>query len=183
MGQLQVFPFSFPLPQNKYFMETTILFAVSVLMSLLVWSRIGKRYLWRQITDGGWEKSVRPILLLHAFRFAGLSFLVPGVVHPGLNPAWAIPAAFGDFTAAILAIITLLCMGRSSFKPLLWIFNVLGLFDLLLAFVDGPRYGVVPFLGATYFIVIIYVPLLLLTHFMVFKRLLFDHKVAPVAIL
>ena len=34
------------------------------------------------------------------------------------------------------------------------------------------RYGILPFLGATYFTVILYVPLLLLTHFMVFQLLL-----------
>jgi hypothetical protein len=44
-----------------------------------------------------------------------------------------------------------------------------------LAFVDGPRYNILPFLGADYFIVILYVPILLLTHMMVFK-LLYKHS-------
>jgi len=157
-------------------METTILFAISVLMSLIVWNKISTTYFWPQLKDMELKKAVQPILFLHAFRFAGLSFLVPGVVKAGLNPAWALPAVFGDLTAAILAFTTLLLINNLSFRPLLWIFNSVGLADLLLAFADGPRYGILPFLGAGYFIVILYVPILLLTHVMVFKLLLKSRK-------
>jgi len=153
-------------------MEATILFAISVLTSLIVWNSISRKYFWPRFQNVELRKAVQPILVLHSFRFGGLSFLVPGVVHTGLNPAWAMPAAFGDFTAAILAFTTLSLINTSSFKPLLWAFNILGLADLLLAFVDGPRYGIIPFLGASYYIVILYVPILLLTHFKVFKLLL-----------
>jgi hypothetical protein len=153
-------------------METTILFAISVLTSLIVWNKIATKYFWPRFQEMDVRQAVQPILVLHSFRFAGLSFLVPGVVHAGLNPAWAMPAAFGDFTTAILAIIAFSLINSSSFKPLLWIFNIWGVADLLLAFIDGPRYGIIPFLGASYYIVILYVPLLLLTHLKVFKLLL-----------
>lgn len=153
-------------------MEATILFAISVLTSLIVWNSISRKYFWPRFQNVELKKAVQPILILHSFRFGGLSFLVPGVVHAGLNPAWALPAAFGDFAAAILAFIALSFINTPYFKPLLWIFNILGLADLLLAFIDGPRYGIIPFLGASYYIVILYVPILLLTHFRVFKLLL-----------
>ena len=160
-------------------METIILFAVSVLTGLLVWNKIIKKYLWIPYKDLGLKKAAEPILFLHLFRFAGLSFLIPGVVNAGLDPAWAIPAAFGDFAAAILAFITLSLANSNSavFRPLLWVFNILGLADLLLAFIDGPRYNILPFLGAGYFIIILYVPVLLLTHLMVFRLLLKNKKV------
>jgi hypothetical protein len=158
-------------------METAILFGISVLTSLIIWNKISKKYLWLHIKNLELKKAVQPILILHSFRFAGLSFLVPGVVHAGLNPAWAIPAAFGDFTAAILAFTTLMRINSTSFRSLLWIFNILGTIVLLVAFADGPRYSILPFLGATYFIVIIYVPILLLTHLMVFKLLLKQRQV------
>ena len=153
-------------------METTILFAVSVLTSLIVWNKIIKKYFWPRSKALELKKAVQPILFLHSFRFAGLSFFVPGVVHAGLNPAWAIPAAFGDFVAAILALLTVSLINSISFRPLLWVFNIWGLADLILAFIDGPRYGIIPFLGPAYYIVILYVPLLLLTHLTVFKLLL-----------
>jgi hypothetical protein len=153
-------------------MEATILFVISVFASFIVWNKISKKYFWPWLQETELKKTVQPILILHTIRFAGLSFLIPGVVNAGLNPAWAMPAAFGDFAAAILAFITLWLINRASFRPLLWVFNILGLADLILAFVDGPRYGILPFLGAGYFIIILYVPLLLLTHLMVFKLLL-----------
>ncbi|MBS1523112.1 MAG: hypothetical protein JST50_19075 [Bacteroidetes bacterium] len=153
-------------------MEATILFAISVITSLIVWNKIGREYFWHRLQELELKRAVQPILILHTFRFAGLSFLIPGVVHAGLNPAWALPAAFGDFAAAILALIALLMINSASFRPFLWVFNILGLIDLIVAFIDGPRYNILPFLGAGYYIIILYVPLLLLTHLRVFKLLL-----------
>lgn len=164
---------------NISIMETTILFVISVLTSLIVWNKISKKYFWPRFGEAELKKAVHPILLLHSFRFAGLSFFVPGVVHAGLNPAWAMPAAFGDFSAAILALTTISLINSASFRPLLWVFNILGLADLLLAFVNGPRYNIVPFLGPAYYIVIIYVPLLLLTHLTVFRLLLRKKTLQP----
>lgn len=154
-------------------MEATILFVVSVLTSLIVWNKIGNKYFWPRYKHLELKKAVEPILILHSFRFAGLSFLIPGVVSTGLNPAWAIPAAFGDFAAAILAFIALSLANSNgtAFRAFLWIFNILGLADLLLAFVDGPRYNILPFIGPGYYIIILYVPILLLTHLMVFRLL------------
>ena len=153
-------------------MEATILFVISVFTSFIVWNKVSTKYFWPRLQEAELKTAVQPILILHSFRFAGLSFLIPGVVNTGLNPAWAMPAAFGDFAAALLAVMTLWLINSASFRSFLWIFNILGLTDLLLAFVDGPRYGILPFLGAGYFIIILYVPLLLLTHLMVFKLLL-----------
>lgn len=160
-------------------METTILFGISVLTSLIVWNKISKKYLWLKIKDQELTKAAQPVLILNLFRFAGLSFFVPGVVHAGLNAAWAMPAAFGDFTAAILAFITLSLVNSKAFRSLLWIFNILGFADLLVAFINGPRYNIVPFLGPAYYIVILYVPLLLLSHVMVFRLLLRNNKLQP----
>ena len=162
-------------------MESTILFAVSVLAGLIVWSKISRKYLWLPYKDLELKRAADPILFLHLFRFAGLSFLIPGVVHAGLDPAWAIPAAFGDFAAAILAFITLSLANSNNtlFRAFLWVFNTLGFADLILAFINGPRYGILPFLGAGYYIIILYVPLLLLTHLMVFKLLLQNKRLQP----
>ncbi|HEY8999952.1 MAG TPA: hypothetical protein VIM89_01270 [Mucilaginibacter sp.] len=160
-------------------MEATILFAISILTSLIVWNKISKEYFWPRFHNVELRAAVQPILILHSFRFAGLSFLIPGVVHAGLNPAWALPAAFGDFAAAILAFITLSLINTVSFKPLLWVFNILGLADLIVAFIDGPRYNILPFLGPGYFIIILYVPILLLTHLRVFKLLLKNNTLQP----
>src|SRR5258708_26671549 len=47
-----------------------------------------------------------PLLLVHTFRTAGLTFLVPGVTGaPPLPLALAAPAAFGDLLSAVLAFV------------------------------------------------------------------------------
>jgi len=112
--------------------------------------------------------------MLHTFRFVGLAFLIPGVVGPALPLAFAAPAAYGDLTAAGLAWLALVLRKRPGSVVALWVFNLWGTIDLLLAFYRGlfgtsldPR-----MLGAAYFIPTVLVPLLLCTHTMLFLLLL-----------
>src|SRR5262249_51465430 len=63
--------------------------------------------------------------LLHSFRFIGLAFLVKCVVAPELPAAFAVPAAYGDLIAALLALVALVALRRAGFGiPLVWAFNL-----------------------------------------------------------
>ena len=100
---------------------------------------------------------------------------MPGVVSPELPAAFAQPVAYGDFIAAILALLALATLGTSSGTALAWVFNVFGLADLLFAFYSGARISLPDtqgLLGAGYFILNAYVPLLLITHALAFRMLL-----------
>lgn len=111
--------------------------------------------------------------ILHSFRFVGLSFLVPGVVSPDLPADWARPAAYGDVIAAILALLALARLKSKLGTTLVWVFNVWGCADLLYAFYQANRVGLeAGQLGAAYFIVTVFVPLLLITHGLLFRLLL-----------
>ena len=100
--------------------------------------------------------ALRPILLFHSFRFVGLAFLIPGVASPALPLEFARPAA-----------------SRKLGIVLVWAFNLLGTADLLNAFYQGNRSGLDAGLqGAAYFIPTVLVPLLLITHGLVFRLLL-----------
>lgn len=117
--------------------------------------------------------ALRPLLILHSFRFIGLAFLVPGVVAPELSAAFARPAAYGDLIAAILALLALARLRSKLGMFLVWVFNVWGSADLLYAFYQGNSVGFAPGqLGAAYFIPTVVVPLLLITHGLVFRLLL-----------
>ena len=74
-------------------MEPRVAFGISVFLSFVVWGSIGVRHLWPALRMRPRAEALRPLLLLHAFRFVGLAFLVPGVVSPDLPPAYAQPAA------------------------------------------------------------------------------------------
>ena len=108
------------------------------------------------------------------FRFIGLSFLVPGVVSPLLPARFAIPAAYGDFIAGILAIVaTIALVNRTAWATKsVWLFNIWGAADFLFAFYQGGRIGIQPgMLGAAFFIVTVFVPALLVTHVLIFRLL------------
>jgi hypothetical protein len=108
-------------------------------------------------------------------RFIGLSFLVPGVVSGSLPKAWAVPAAYGDFIAGILAIIATTALARTASWALaaVWIFNIEGLVDLLFAFYKGARVNLEPgALGAGFYVVTAVVPPLLVSHVLIFELLM-----------
>jgi len=156
-------------------MEPRAVFGVSVVLSLVVWGIIGARDIWPALRRRPRAEALRPLLLLHAFRFVGLAFLVPGVVSPELPDGFARPAAYGDLATSILALLAIAALGSRLGTILVWVFNIVGTVDLLDAFYQGNRWGVgmAPGLqGAAYFIPTVLVPLLLVTHVLIFRILL-----------
>jgi len=117
-----------------------------------------------------------PLVAPHMFfRTIGLSFLVPGVVSPSLPAAFAVPAAYGDFVAGILAIAATLALAKRApgATGFVWVFNLWGAGDLLNAIYQGNMHNNDPgMLGAAFYIVTAIVPPLLVTHGLVFWLLL-----------
>jgi hypothetical protein len=151
------------------------LFGINVAFSFVVWGIVTRQYLWPAIRQRSLPDALRPILLLHSFRFVGLAFLMPGVVSPELSVAFTRPAAYGDLATAFIALLAYASLRSGLGIPLVWGFNVLGTADLLYAFYQGDRVGMglAPGLqGAAYFITTLLVPLLLITHSLVFWLLL-----------
>src|SRR5215813_12039364 len=150
------------------------LFGISVALSFVAWGIVAARYLWPVLRDQPRATALRPLLLLHSFRFIGLAFLVPGVVSPDLPGAYARPAAYGDLIAAVLALLALAGLQSGLGIVLVWVFNLWGSADLLYAFYQGVvGVGLEPGqLGAAFFIPTVVVPLLLITHGLVFRLLL-----------
>ena len=82
-------------------------------------------------------------------------------------------AAYGDLAAALLALLALVTLRRRPGMVLAWIFNLWGTVDLLNAFFQANVSGLLPGqLGATYFIPTVVVPMLLITHGLIFRLLL-----------
>jgi hypothetical protein len=115
-----------------------------------------------------------PILLLHSTRHLGMMFLTRGATYPGLPLEFAYPAAFGDLITAIIALIAIPFVLRGSVfaRPIVWIFNVFGTVDLLVAIATATIYNANVALGPAYWIPACWVPLLLVTHYVTFVVLL-----------
>lgn len=153
-------------------MKPQTLFFISVAFAFVAWGIVAAR-LWPTLRRRGRADALRPLLILNIFRFEGLAFLVPGVVSPDLPVAFAMPAAYGDFVTAVLALLSLLLLSSRAGIVLVWIVNLWGSADLLNAFFQANRAGLeAGQLGAAYFIPTIFVPLLLIAHGMMFTLLL-----------
>jgi hypothetical protein len=111
-----------------------------------------------------------PILLLHSTRHLGMMFLTRGGTYPGMPPEFAYPAAFGDLITSIMAFVAIPFVLRGSVfaRPLVWVFNVFGTVDLLVAIVTATIYNAPIAMGPAYWIPAFWVPLLLVTHYVTF---------------
>jgi len=153
--------------------QQMILFFVSIAFSLVVWGVVTTRYIWPELSARPPADALKPILVLHSFRFIGLSFMVPGVVAPDLPSGFAHGAAYGDIVAAALALISLLLLPSAAGVAATWIFSIFGTADLLNAFYQANRGGLLAGqLGAAFFLPTLIVPLLMITHVVGFRILL-----------
>ena len=162
-------------------MQTQLAFFVSIAFSVIAWGILAARYIWPELRLRSRAEALRPLLILHSFRFLGLAFLVPGVVSPDLPSAFARSAAYGDIIAAMLALLALISLPSASGVVMAWIFNLWGTADLFNAFYQANHAGLMAGqLGATYFIPTLIVPVLLITHALGFRILVQHQKVSVV---
>jgi len=155
-------------------MNPEIILPISLICSTVTYALAARWYAIPRLRNGGAETVVTVILLFHSTRHIGMAFLIPGVTASALDPRFAVPAGYGDLTAAALAFLSLLALRRRwrSAVPLLWIFNVVGTVDLICAVTQGIRFTPNGALGAMYFIPALIVPALLVTHYVLFVALL-----------
>src|SRR5499427_7621356 len=110
---------------------------VNLVFSTFVFWLAARIYVFPKLAELSPRALLVPILLLHAFRHLGLMFLSPGATYAGIPSQFAYPAAFGDLLAALLALATIAALTSNArlTRPLLWVFNVEGSVDLLVAIV------------------------------------------------
>jgi hypothetical protein len=154
-------------------MNIELVFGISVAFGFIAWGVFLGSYVWPQLRGRARADALRPLLVLHGFRFIGLSFLVPGVVAADLPMAFARSAAFGDLVAAVLALLALAALRSRLGLALAWVFNLWGTFDVLNGFYQANASGLsATQFGAAFFIPTFIVPLLLITHGLAFRILL-----------
>ena len=147
------------------------IFGLQLTFSIVVWSLLAKWIAAPKLKQLPFNEVLFWLILPHAFRHIGMVFLVPGIVSESIPANFPIPTAYGDLLSAVLALIILSLIKSDKLKTyaLVGIFNLIGTVDLLLA-LSHPE--AVPYLNASWFIPTFFVPLLLVTHFMIFVRLL-----------
>ena len=152
-----------------------IYFFVSYTIAFLVFGLIGKWYLWPALKERDFKSALSPLLLYACLRVNGLMFLMSGLVSPQLPKAFAQPTAYGDLTAAILALIALgsVRSGLAAALPMVWLFNVVGISDLIYANISTFKDHVDPVqLGTAYYLAVLNVPAMVVVHILIFTYLL-----------
>ena len=150
-------------------MPPQIIFLLHLVLGYVAWLLCFSVYILPKLRSMNRFGAHRAIATLHSFRFFGLVFILPGVIGPNLPPSFAVFAAYWDFATGVLALLALLTV---RIRPLFWLFvvafNLVGAVDILIDYAHGIRAGLPALagqLGAAYAIPIIYVPLLMITHF------------------
>jgi len=152
-------------------MDTLSIFGLQFVMSLVLCGLLAKWFLGPWLKDKTQSQALFWLTLPHATRHIGMVFLVPGVVSPSLPISFATAAAYGDLAAGVLALVVLIALRNrwAGTMALVWLFNIIGTLDLLNALRQAEA---VPYLEAAWYIPTFWVPVLLVTHFMIFARLL-----------
>lgn len=152
-------------------MDTEQIFLTQFILSIIIFSLIARWYVSPRIATLTTKKALIPLVIPHMFRYIGLSFAVPQLAGAGLRADFAGAAAYGDLASAVLAFVAVIAL-RNNWRasiPLVWLFNIVGTADLVNAL---RQVDVVSQFGVVWYIPTFIVPVLLVTHFMIFARLL-----------
>jgi hypothetical protein len=156
-------------------MSPATVFQIHLILGYVPWLLCFGAYVWPRLKSMDPVEAQRAIATLHSFRFFGLVFIIPGVVGPNLPVDFAEFAAYGDFATGVLAMLALLSVRiRSLFWLLVVAFNLVGAADILIDYYHGIQFDLPALSGqlaATYWILILYVPILVITHFAAFYLL------------
>ena len=149
-------------------MSTETLFRIHLVLGYVAWLLCFSTYILPWLRAMERFEAQRIIATLHSFRFFGLVFILPGVIGPGLPASFGNFAAYGDFATGLLALAALLAARR---RALFWLFvtafNLVGMADILIDYYHATVINLPAMageLGATYWIPILYVPVLMITH-------------------
>ena len=157
-------------------MSPETLFRIQLVLGYAAWLLCFGVYIWPRLKAMERFEAQRAIATLHSFRFFGLVFVLPGFVGPNLPAGFAQFAAYWDLATGVLAMLALL---TARIRPLFWMFavafNLVGTIDLVFDYYHAIRLGLPALagqLGAAYVIPIVYVPLLMISHFAAFYLLM-----------
>ncbi len=152
-------------------MDFLAIFGLQFSLSLIVCGLLAKWYVVPWLAKQPTRQALEPLLMPHALRHIGMAFLVPGLVVQPLPTSFAIAAAYGDLLSGLLAILSMIAL-RAQWRyslALVGLFNIVGITDLFNALRQAE---VVTNLGTTWYIPTFFVPVLLVTHGLIFLQLL-----------
>lgn len=156
-------------------MDSLVILGVQCTFSLLVFFLIIKWYVIPKITKETRFDILALLLLVNVFRYLPLSLFMPGQVSADFPHYLKEIVAYGDFLSGILALTALILL-KSNMKSAVtftWLFSVVSIIDMavVLSLAMNEKVYQLP-LGANYFTVSVYVPMLIMIQAVILKILL-----------
>lgn len=116
-----------------------------------------------------------PFVFLNAFRYLGLSFMAKEQFYAGFPTEFLNTVGTWDLTTSVLAIITSIAL-KNKWKyaiPIVWVFNIVGFLDLVVAFPQFFSLKLYDYnLGTIWLMFITYGLVAFLSHIHIFSRLI-----------
>ena len=151
------------------------IFGLQVAFTFVAFFLVSKYYIWPALSRMPADAALQALVATNIFRHLGLVFLVtPQVVAATVPHSWTNPVAFGDVITVVLAMIAFvgLAQRKSWARGVTWLFNIVGLADLLMAFGTGIPAGAWDFnMGSAWYITTFLAPIFITIHLMVFGLL------------
>ena len=155
-----------------------VVVAIQAAFALAAYGIVAKWYVLPALRARPVHEALPPLILPHLVRPVSLWLMVPGqIVERTIPTRFAIGTAYGDLAATLLAVLALVMLRRRVRGALVavWIFNVVGSLDALRNIAMGMTTGAAAHMGAAGLVPAYAVPLLLVSHALIFK-LLFDAR-------
>lgn len=156
-------------------MDHLVVLGIQCTFSILVFFLIARWYVIPKITRESKNSILAVLLLVNVFRYLPLSLFMPGQVSPGFPLHLKEIVAHGDFLSGVLALIALLLLrsGKRSAYAFTWLFSIVSIIDMVVVLTMAMANKVYDMaLGANYFTVSVYVPMLMVIQVLILKILL-----------
>lgn len=156
-------------------MDPLVVLGVQCTFSMLVFFLIIKWYVIPKVTKETKFDILALLLLVNVFRYLPLSLFMPGQVSADFPIYLKEIVAHGDFLSGILALIALILIKskKKSAVTFTWLFSLVSIIDVVvvLTLAMSEKVYQLP-LGANYFTVSVYVPMLIMIQIVILKILL-----------
>lgn len=162
-------------------MDNFIIFNMQTTAGLLTFYFAFKWYVFPKLAKKHISDALVPMVLIHGLRYLGMVFMVDTQVYDAFPVDLAFMAGIWGYSTAILALITAFAL-KNKWKyaiPLVWIFNLVGFTDLIVAF---PQVFAIEFynydLGTMWWAFTTTGVVNVISHFYIFYRLIKPNTVA-----
>lgn len=155
-------------------MSNILILNLQYLMAIGTYVVIYRIYLHKKFKAWPMAAAVLPLLLLHAFRYLGLTLLIPGQMDPALSRDALEVMAWGDYASGVAALFAAIAVHHrwSIATAMVVLFTVVGIGDLIVVGVTATKAGVFfADMGTMWFVNVVFAPALLLSQLYIAYRL------------